>query len=137
MIETHAERWLADHVIIELDTIGRHLFSQLQSNLHYGKPKYRPKAVGMRPREGKVERMLGQVAKIESGLVRIPRSAEWLEAFLNEVSAFPNGRHDDQVDSLSQFLEYTGTTMGIMLLTTNPESGRQRGRGYYRRLRRR
>ena len=26
--------------------------------------------------------------------------------FLNEMLAFPNGRHDDQVDSVSQFLNW-------------------------------
>ena len=28
----------------------------------------------------------------------------WLEDFRAELMQFPNGRHDDQVDSLSQFL---------------------------------
>jgi predicted phage terminase large subunit-like protein len=39
--------------------------------------------------------------------VLIPESASWLEDFLAEILAFPNGRHDDQIDSLSQFLAWT------------------------------
>lgn len=31
-------------------------------------------------------------------------SAPWKEAFLEEVAAFPNGKYDDQVDSMSQAL---------------------------------
>jgi len=30
--------------------------------------------------------------------------APWLGDLLAELLAFPNGRHDDQVDSVSQFL---------------------------------
>ena len=34
----------------------------------------------------------------------LPEKAPWLAAFESEVAAFPNGKHDDQVDSLTQFL---------------------------------
>lgn len=54
--------------------------------------------------KGKVERMVAQSAKIENGQVRLPIVALWLEGFRAEVAAFPNGKYDDQVDSLSQFL---------------------------------
>ena len=40
----------------------------------------------------------------ESGRVLLPRQAPWLGEFLNELLAFPNSRHDDQVDSVTQFL---------------------------------
>ena len=33
-------------------------------------------------------------------------SAPWLGEFLTELLSFPNGRHDDQVDSVSQFLRW-------------------------------
>ena len=41
---------------------------------------------------------------LERGEVRLPRSAPWLEPFLEECGQFPDGKHDDQVDSLSQAL---------------------------------
>ena len=34
----------------------------------------------------------------------LPEAAPWLDDFKAEILAFPNGRFDDQVDSLSQFL---------------------------------
>lgn len=37
-------------------------------------------------------------------MVFLPKHAPWLETFEKELIAFPNGKHDDQVDSLSQFL---------------------------------
>ena len=64
--------------------------------------KLRP--IGVRPEGGKLERMAAQTAKIEAGHVHLPENASWLGEFLSELLAFPNGRHDNQVDSVSQFL---------------------------------
>ncbi len=49
-------------------------------------------------------RMSNQSAHIEARQVFLPESAPWLDEFKAEIMAFPNGRFDDQVDSLSQFL---------------------------------
>jgi predicted phage terminase large subunit-like protein len=43
---------------------------------------------------------------VESGVVCLPKGAPWVEEFLLEVCTFPNGAHDDQVDALSQALNY-------------------------------
>ena len=43
---------------------------------------------------------------VEAGRVFLPREAPWLGAFLDELSSFPNGAHDDQVDALSGFLNW-------------------------------
>ena len=56
------------------------------------------------PRDDKETRFAVQTAKIERGMVLIPREADWLPAFKRELLAFPNGRYDDQVDSMTQFL---------------------------------
>lgn len=47
-----------------------------------------------------------QTAAIEAGRVIFPKEAPWLAEFEHELLAFPNGRHDDQVDSLVQFLSW-------------------------------
>ena len=36
----------------------------------------------------------------------LPKEAPWLATFLEELLAFPRGRHDDQVDSVSQYLKW-------------------------------
>ena len=51
--------------------------------------------------------MVAQSAKIESGHVHLPQEADWLDGSPARVLAFPSGRHDDQVDSVSQFLKWT------------------------------
>jgi phage terminase large subunit-like protein len=53
--------------------------------------------------------MVAQSAKVEAGHVYLPREADWLDTFLLELLAFPNGRYDDQVDSVSQFLKWSSS----------------------------
>ena len=52
---------------------------------------------------------------IESGRVYIQNKAAWLPDFITEISLFPNGKHDDQVDALTQallnFKRYTKPAM--------------------------
>jgi predicted phage terminase large subunit-like protein len=45
-----------------------------------------------------------QTARIEAGAVWLPSRAAWLGEFRREISAFPRGRHTDQVDAFSQAL---------------------------------
>jgi hypothetical protein len=51
-------------------------------------------------------RLHAQTAIIENGFVHIPESAPWLAEYLHEMTVFPNGKHDDQVDSTAQFLDW-------------------------------
>jgi len=66
-------------------------------------------AFWLSPEKGKVERMIAQSSKIEQRIVRLPKYADWLEGFKAEVAAFANGKYDDQVDSMSQFLRALDT----------------------------
>jgi hypothetical protein len=43
---------------------------------------------------------------VEAGSVLLPRDADFLDEFLSEIVAFPGGRHDDQVDSMTLFLNW-------------------------------
>jgi predicted phage terminase large subunit-like protein len=47
-----------------------------------------------------------QTAKIEAGAVHLPWQATWLDDLRSELLAFPHGLHDDQVDSISQALNW-------------------------------
>ena len=63
------------------------------------------------PEGSKADRTVAQSAKIENGHVHLPNQADWLDSLLLELLAFPNGRHDDQVDSVSQFLKWVAREM--------------------------
>ena len=50
------------------------------------------------PQSDKVMRMHAQTAMIENGFVHLPDTAPWLAPYLHELTVFPHGRHDDQVE---------------------------------------
>ena len=50
--------------------------------------------------------MHAQTAMIANGFVFLPETAPWLGEYLHEMTVFPNGKHDDQVESTAQFLEW-------------------------------
>jgi predicted phage terminase large subunit-like protein len=58
----------------------------------------------LNPQRDKMQRLSLQSAKIEAGQVRLPKSEPWLDQFLTEMAEAPNGRYDDQLDSVSQML---------------------------------
>ena len=62
--------------------------------------------VAVNPEGGKIVRAQACSAQVESGNVYLPHPAiaPWVEAFIEECAAFPNGRHDDQVDQMTQAL---------------------------------
>jgi hypothetical protein len=51
-------------------------------------------------------RMHAQTAMIENGFVHLPETAPWLAQYLHELTVFPQGKHDDQVDSTAQLLDW-------------------------------
>lgn len=62
--------------------------------------------VPVNPEGGKVARLNAVSANIEAGNVYLPDPtiAPWVGDFVDEFSAFPKGKHDDQVDACTQAL---------------------------------
>ena len=60
--------------------------------------------IPVKPEGGKVTRANAVSPAIESGCVYLPRFASFVDDFVSECSAFPNGAHDDQVDAMTQAL---------------------------------
>ena len=63
--------------------------------------------VGVIPKGSKVSRAQNVLAFLEAGNLFLPDAAScpWVSDFLNQVSDFPHGRHDDDVDAMSQAIE--------------------------------
>ena len=97
-----AAQFSATSVLIEDAGPGMNLLQDLRASAPLGSTR----PLGVKPEGSKVERMAAQTAKIEAGQIHLPRNAPWLDTFLMELLAFPHGRHDDQVDSVSQFLRW-------------------------------
>jgi predicted phage terminase large subunit-like protein len=61
--------------------------------------------VDIKPDRDKRSRLISQIDLFEGGSVLLPKDAPWLDAFVSELLSFP-GRHDDQVDALTQGLAW-------------------------------
>jgi phage terminase large subunit-like protein len=46
-----------------------------------------------------------QTATSENGFVNLPNEAAWLAEYPHELTVFPKGKRDDQVDSTAQMLD--------------------------------
>lgn len=68
--------------------------------------------IPVNPRGGKIARVNAVAPAIEAGHVFLPRQSPWVEAFLDQWTAFPAAAHDDMVDSASQALSYLQTAPG-------------------------
>jgi predicted phage terminase large subunit-like protein len=101
-VYTQAARWGIDVLLIEDKGSGTQLIAQLQEEDH---PTL-PRPIARMPKEDKATRMAAQTDRIEQGHVHIPLEASWLATFRSEMLQFPKGKHDDQVDSVSQFLQW-------------------------------
>ena len=89
----------ANVVLIEDKASGTQLIQELIADGCHGVTRYPPTG-------DKTMRMHAQTAMIENGFVLLPETAPWLAEYLHEMTVFPNGKHDDQVDSTAQFLEW-------------------------------
>ena len=61
----------------------------------------------------KVMRMSTASNIIENGQVYLPEHAPWLAVYLHEIVTFDHGKHDDQVDSTSQALNWFKTRASV------------------------
>jgi predicted phage terminase large subunit-like protein len=98
-IQSLAQRANAKRIIIERAGSGISLIQDLKRSTKLN-------VIGIVPKQDKATRLMSVTAMIEAGRVMIPAKAPWLAEFRRELTMFPNSKHDDQVDSLSQFLKW-------------------------------
>ena len=89
----------ATEVLIEDKASGTQLIQELIADGCHGVTRYQPEC-------DKIMRMHAQTGMIENGFVHIPETAPWLAEYLHEMTVFPKGKHDDQVDSTAQLLDW-------------------------------
>jgi predicted phage terminase large subunit-like protein len=65
------------------------------------------------PETDKRARLISQTDLFVGGSIRLPQRAPWLEEFIAELLAFPGG-HDDQVDALTQGLDWRRRNWGAI-----------------------
>ena len=105
-----AEKWNANLILIEDKASGQSLLQDL-----WRETKLSARAI--LPKNDKLTRMSAVSPIIESGRLHLDRRADWLRDFEAELLSFPNAKNDDQVDALSQFLQWfkDGNNGGISM----------------------
>src|SRR3984893_19473035 len=98
-VREQRDRSAASVVLIEDKASGTQLIQELIADGCYGVTRYQPTT-------DKIKRLNAQTGMIENGVFHIPESASWLAEYLHEMTVFPNGKHDDQVESTAQFLDW-------------------------------
>lgn len=81
--------------------------------------------IAVKPQGGKVARAHAVTAEIESGNVYLPhpRIASWVDGLVEEAAVFPAGRHDDQVDAMTQALAKIAGKKGAAAAVVAPSGG--------------
>jgi len=93
------ERDKPNLVLVEDKASGQSLIQELQRNTRI--PVWPVKVDS-----NKVARANSVTPLIEAGRVYLTSNASWLYDYIEELSAFPNAEHDDQVDSTTQALSF-------------------------------
>ncbi len=101
-VVAHRGEFFAQAILIEESASGFALIQDIREMAidNFTRP------IAVKPQGDTVMRLSRHSATIEADHVDLPRQASWLEAFKAEFLAFPEGRHDDQVNSVSQFLPW-------------------------------
>lgn len=97
-----ARDYQARALLVEDQASGTQLIQMLRKEQPSGVPRPIPR----KPEGDKLSRLAGITAMIEAGQLLLPAEAPWLLTFKQELLAFPSGRHDDQVDALSQLMNW-------------------------------
>ena len=102
-VSEQAKLHKVSHILIEDAVVGTGLIQELKTaNLSI---------IPVKPEYDKKIRMAIQAGKFENGQVFFPKEAPWLADLEAELFAFPSGRHDDQVDSISQALAHKSRSL--------------------------
>lgn len=94
-----ASHWQPQVILVEDKSSGQQLIQD-------AKRETTIPVIPTRPQKDKITRFSAVSALIEAGRLVLPMQAQWLADFEAELFGFPNARHDDFVDALSQYLDW-------------------------------
>ena len=97
-----AQRFQPGKILVEEKSSGTQLIQELA--------EIRMEVTRCNPNGDKQKRLLLNTSPIETGRMRIPQRAPWLNDYVAELITFPRGEYADQVDSTTQALEWVKNT---------------------------
>lgn len=86
-------------VFIEDKNIGSSLIQEIRTETTYN-------IIGINPKLDKISRIFSCLGILESKRVLINKNQKWNDEFIKEITNIPNSAHDDQIDALTQFLNW-------------------------------
>jgi len=98
-VASQADVWKPHQILVEDTSAGQSAIQALKAAT-----RFPVKAVKV----DKDRRLRAEAATgwFEAGKVFFPETAPWLHDFMDEMASFPSAPHDDQVDSVTQALNY-------------------------------
>jgi predicted phage terminase large subunit-like protein len=81
-------------VLVEDKANGPAVVQRLRMNVHG--------VIEINPEGGKTARMFAAAPEWQAGDWYVDRNAAWTEPFIEQITTFPNGRHDDMADMVTQ-----------------------------------
>ena len=96
------EQWEPQAILVEDRASGQQLLQDMRREMQLP-------LIATQPAQDKVTRFAAVSALIEAGRLVLPRQACWLADFEAEILGFPGVGHDDQVDALTQYLNWVRT----------------------------
>lgn len=94
-----AKKWNPRAILIEDKASGQSLIQELKANTSLN---ILPVSID----SDKLTRAYAVTPMIEAGNVYIPHESEWIQDYVDECAVFPNGTHDDSVDSTTMALNH-------------------------------
>ena len=94
-----AEQWKPDAILVEDRASGQSLIQELKNSTALP-------IIPVRVDGDKLSRAQAVTPLMEAGKIFLPEGAPWTSDFIEETACFPNGAHDDIVDSTTQVLNY-------------------------------
>lgn len=98
-MQAHAQRFRPEAILVEDKASGQSLLQDLRGEATM-------KLIARQPVGDKLTRLIRVTPLMEAGCVALPPDAPWLMALEQELYSFPHGAHDDQVDAISQYLNW-------------------------------
>lgn len=92
------QKWRVNAVVVEKAANGPALIQLMRRHV--------PGLIPRPPNGSKEQRAYAVQPLVESGSVSLARGASWYDDFFEEISYFPNGSTDDQVDAFVHALSY-------------------------------
>ncbi len=125
ILANHYMAWKPTAVLIEDKSSGQSLIQECRDGImleQFPNKIYIP-VVAIEPDGSKLDRAVRVSSQVESGIVYLPEIAEWLTDFESELFGFPIATHDDQVDSMTQFLDWShNSSINLNYLSTGKQT---------------